>query len=1028
MIEVFIRRPAMTIIFIAVFMVMGLVSIGNMIIEPTPKIDFPIVTIETIYPGASPDEIETQILKRVEDSISEVSQIKSIKSDARENYGIVVVEFLIEADVNIKSIEIKDKVEAILNDFPQAAERPIIAKFDPLLQPISNLVLTSEKHDPTQLYEYADKKLKTTLSSINGVATVDVFGGRERQINVWLDNNLLIKNYLSIQNVIRAIQEKNLNIPGGSIDRKENKINVRFVGEFQSVKDIENLKVTSNEGRVYRLKELGRVEDGYKEIETGARFNGEDVVALAVKKLSDGDAVRIVTALKKRLPEIQKGLPEGMKLAIAVDTTEVTLDDTVATAQSIVIGIGLTVLIILVFLGDWRGAIISAIVIPTSIISTFFLMDMSGYSINMMTLLAFGTCLGTLIANALIIIENVYKHLQQGKTPIRASVDGTKEVLLSVFAASGTNLVVFTPLAFMGGIIGKFMLQFGMTVVYATLFSILASVTLTPMLCALLLKDMSTLKGPFIRLAGKVDQFLNAVTSWFKVPFDFMMKHPVITIFGSLALFMTITYPASRIGSEFIPRSDRNEFTVTVKMPDGTPVEKTTDSVKKLESFVKTYPEVKSYFSDIGYNGEETARITVQLVKFAQRDRSYTEIMNDLVPKTTGIPEADIFISGGNKSSDGLGDITIDIRGENIKDMAEVSERFTKILNETGNFSSVDSSYIRPKLEVRFEPKPEAIIQQKLTNAELGSVIRALVNGNDESIYKEGGEEYDINVTLDKGFKKTPEDFNQFLIMGKDGLIPLVSMGEVKQVEAASPVKRRDKSKIIQLNGYLAKGVAGAVMAQLSEEFDKESLPVGITYRYTGKAESQAESAQEIVKAFGLAVVLTYMLLVAVLNSFLFPISIASCIVTSFLGVFVLLFFMDGTMNIGSMMAIVMVVGLAVNNAILVIEYAQQLIATGVKYEDALWESSKSKVKAVLMTSIAIVAGTLPQVFDQDKIKSSMGLVVIGGVLASILFTYILTPAVHLVILKMKDFFLKKKETSENDVSPVIPVIQTQND
>ena len=1027
MIETFVRRPAMTIIFIAVFMVMGIVSIGNMVIEPTPKIDFPIVTIETVYPGASPEEINTQILKRVEDAIAEVSQIKSIKADARENYGIVIVEFLIEADVNVKSIEIKDKVEAILNDFPDAAERPIIAKFDPLLQPISTLVLTSDKHNFTELYEYADKKLKTTLSSINGVASVDISGGRERQINIWLDNNLLLKNYLSIQNVTRAIQEKNLNVPGGSIDRKDSKITVRFVGEFQSVKDIENLKITSSEGRIYRLKELGRVEDSYKEIERIARFNGQEVVALAVKKLSDGDAVGIVRSLKEKLPAIEKNLPQGMKLTMGIDTTEATLDDTVSTVRNIAIGVGLTVLVIFLFLGDWRGAVISAIVIPTSIISTFFLMDMNEFSINMMTLLAFGTCLGTLIANALVIIENVYIHLHQGKDPVAASVDGTKEVLLAVFAASGTNLVVFTPLAFMGGIVGKFMLQFGMTVVFATLFSILASVTLTPMLCALLLRDPSKLKGPLKLMSSKVDFLLDKMLGWFKGPFDFMMRRPLVTIALAMALFLTIVYPAKRIGSEFIPRSDRNEFSIEVEMPDGTPVEKSAEVVSILENHLKKYPEIVSYLSDIGFSGEEKSRITVKLKRFQERERSYEDIMNDLIPKVAVIPEANIFLSGGSKSNDGMGDITMDIRGDDIQAMAQAAEKYIKVMNESGYFSSVRSSYVRPKLEVRFEPKSEALIQQKLTNAEVGQVVRALVNGNDQAVYKEGGEEYDINVTLDKGFKANPEDFNQFLIMGKDGLIPIVSLGQVKQVEASSPVKRRDKAMIIQLNGYLSKSTAGTVMNELTQKFNALQIPEEVTYRWTGRAESQAESTAEISKAFLLAVILTYMLLVATLDSFLFPISIASCIITSFLGVFVFMFFMDGTMNIGSMMAIVMVVGLAVNNAILMIEYAQQLISKGIAYEEALWEAAKLKFKPILMTSIAIIAGTWPQIYDQDKIKSSMGLVVIGGMIASIFFTYAMSPAVHVLILRAKDYFKRKlkKSIDVNDVETEIPAVKT---
>lgn len=1009
MIELFIRRPAMTIIFVAFFMVLGIVSINKMIIEPTPKVEFPLVTVETIYPGASPDEIETQILKKIEDAVSEVSMIKSMKSDARENYGIVLIEFLIEADVNVKSIEVKDKVEAIINDFPSAADRPIIAKFDPLLLPITTLMLTSEKHNPTELFEYADKKLKNLLTSINGVASVDISGGRERQINVWLDNNLLIKNYLSIEDVIRAMKEKNLNVPGGSIDRKENKVNVRFVGEFSSVADIGQLAITSREGRVYKLKDLGRIEDGYKEIETNARFNGEDVVALSVKKQSDGDSVGIVKTLMSRLPSIEKELPEGMKLELGIDTTEVTLDDTVGTVRSIAIGVGLTVLVILIFLGDWRGALISAIVIPTSILSTFFPMAQQNFSINMMTLLAFGTCLGTLIANALLIIENVYKHLGMGKDPEKATVDGTKEVLLAVIAGSGTNLVVFTPIAMMSGIIGKFFVQFGLTVVYATLFSIIGSISLTPMLCAYLLKRMDQLDNPMIRFSKKVDAFLMKIMDFFKGFFNFQMKHPLIALVCTVAFFFSIMFPLKRIGGEFIPRSDRNEFTIEVVMPDGTPVEKTTEVVKMIEASVKKYPEVKSYFSDIGYSGEEKARVTANLHKFSERTKTYEDLMRDILPNMALIPEADIFISGGNKTNDGLGDITIDIRGVDMSEMSKVSDQFIQIMNETGYFSAVQSSYIKPKLEVQFQGNPAAIIQQKLNNVQVGTVIRALVNGDDDSVYKELGEEYDINVTLDKGFKKSPEDFNQFLIHGKDGLIPIVSVGKVEQVIASPPLKRRDKSKIIQLNGYLSKGTSGLVMGQLSEKFAKVEIPDGVTFLYTGKAESQAESGAEIGKAFLLAIILTYMLLVAVLNSFVFPISIASCIVTSFLGVFVFMFFLEGSINIGSMMAFVMVVGLAVNNAILMIEYAQQKIAEGVKWEDALWMAAREKFKPILMTSIAIIAGSWPQILDADKMKASMGSVVIGGMIGSVIFTYIMTPSVHIILLRIKGKFSKSK-------------------
>jgi len=1006
MLELFIKRPAMTIVFILVFMIMGVVSIANLIVEETPKIELPLVTIQTIYAGASPAEIETQITKKIEDAVAEISQIKSIKSDAKDSVGVTLIEFFIEADVNIKSIEVKDKVEAIINDLPDAADKPIIAKFDPLVKPIAQLTLDSTKLNKRDLYEYADKVLSSKLSAIEGVASVDIFGGRERQVNVYLDNNLLIKNYLSIQDIITSVQRKNINVPGGSINRADSKISVRFVGEFEDVKDIEELEIVSKEGRVYRLRELGSVEDTFKDIETMARVNGKEVVGIAVKKLSDGDAVQIVSKLKADMEKIKLTLPEGTKLELIIDTTEATLSDTINTVKNIILGIGLTVIVLIIFLGDWRGALISAIVIPTSIISTFFLMDLSHFSINFMTLLAFGTSIGTLIANALLIIENANNHLEKGKDSLTAAIDGTKEVLLSVIAGAGTNLVVFTPLAFMGGTVGQFMKQFGMTVVYATLFSILASVTLTPTLCALLLKDPRKNKSVFKKLSNLVDKILDSIINGYRFFFNKMTRYPFLSIVVGMILFFSVIYPAKRIGFEFIPKSDKSAFNVNIQLPDGSPIEKTIEVVKKIEKEIQSFKEVDNYLSDIGYDGDEKARISVDLIHFTQREKTDQDLMNELLPKIALIPEADITMAGQSNSGD-QGDITIDIRGESYEDMIAVSKKMKAIMFDTGYFSAVQNSYRVPKMELKFSSNPEALIKQDVYNTDIGSVIRALVNGNDEAIYKENGEEYKINITLAKQYKKSVESFDKFLIKGKDGLIPISNLGAVNYVEAASPIKRRDKERIIQLNGFLAKGVSGQVMGVLSEKFASAGFPNTVNYKYAGSAENSSEAGSELGKAFLLAVILTYLLLVAILDSFVLPISIASSILTSFLGVFIVMFFLDFSLNIASMMAMVMVVGLAVNNAILLIEYAEQKIAENTPVNEALWEASRLKLKPIIMTSLAIIMGTFPQLFDINKAKASMGGVVIGGMIGSMFFTYMMVPAVHILLYKIKGSIAK---------------------
>ncbi len=1008
MIELFVKKPAMTIILIAVFMVLGIVSINQLIIEATPKVEFPIITIQTVYPGASPEEVETQIIKKIEDVISEVSEIKKIKSTARDSFGLVVVEFFIEADVNIKSIEIKDKMETILNDLPSGADRPIIAKFDPLIQPIMTLVLSSKDNDFVKLHEYADKTLKSRLSAISGVATVDIIGGYKRQVNIELDNNLLIQNYLSIQDIIRALQVKNLNVPGGSIDRSESKTSIRFVGEFSSIEDIKNLWVSSREGRTLKLSDLGLVTDAYDDIDKIARFNGEEVVALAVKKLSDGDAVKIAKILKLKVPELSKSLPKGMELRIANDTTKTTLSDTKKTVQNIILGIFLTVFIILIFLGDWRGSFIASIVIPTSIISTFFLMGISDFSINVMTLLAFGTALGTLISNALLIIENVYKHLGMGKDSQRAAIDGTKEVLLAVFASAGTNLVVFTPLSFMGGIVGQFMVQFGLTVVFATLFSILASVTLTPMLCGLLLKNTDKRKGPFPIIASFNNKIIHWMIGQYRYFFDFMTKRPIISIILIVAFFLTIIFPASRLGSEFVSKSDRDDLKIYVSMPDGTPVKKTSKVVHLIYKTLKEYSEVESVLDDIGYNGEETARITVNLIPAHSRSRSYTDLIDSIVPKISNIPDALIMVTGGDRQTTNEGDLSINIKGNDFEVMRKVTYKIRSLMIKTGYFSSIENSYKIPKMELQFFPDAKKIIEQGLTNAQVGTVIRSLVNGNDDSVYKENSEEYDINIVLASEFQKNISDFDNFLIHGKDGLIPISSLGTMKLVKATSPLKRRDKVRVINLKGYLSKSTSGPVRRELDKLITEMGLPAGISYAYTGNAENESESQKELGKAFILAILLTYMLLVAILNSFVLPISIGVAIVTSFLGSFLLMFFTGESINIGSMMAMVMLVGLTVNNAILMIEFVQQKISEGIDIRIALWQGASTKLKPILMTSIAIIVGILPQLFDIDKIKSSMGAVIVGGMIGSVFFTYFFVPAVFILINDIKMLFKRK--------------------
>tara|TARA_Y100001936_G_scaffold248465_1_gene296405 strand:+ start:1427 stop:4552 length:3126 start_codon:yes stop_codon:yes gene_type:complete len=1008
MIETFVKRPAMTIVFILVFVVLGLFSYKNLIIEATPRIEYPIVSINMPYPGATPIEVETQLLKKVEDAVAEISDIKKINGNAYESFGLLMIEFEIKADVNNKAIEVKDKVEAILNELPEAAERPIISKFDPLVTPIFYLTLSSDSLDARELYQMADNKVKPLLSTVPGVASVEISGGLERQININLNRNLMQRYFVTLPDISSAIKKRNLNVPGGSITQGKNEVTVRFQGEFQTVKDIRDMPIVTQEGISIKLSDVATVVDGAEEVETESRWNGKKSVTLAINKLSDGDAISIAARARTEIENIATTLPEGTKLEVASDSTERIITNTNNTLNNIAIGVILTVVILFMFLGNFRVTFIAAIVIPTSIISSFLLMDFANFSINMMTLLAVGTALGTLIANAIVIIESVVSKLEQGLDSQEAAIQGTKDVALAVLASAGTNLVVFTPIAFMGGMVGQFMNQFGLTVVFATIFSVIGSFTLTPMMCgALLNRKMVEHKehqndGPIRKLLQKlivrpVDATLNFLLKEYQRIFNLLFRIPKTSL---IVIFLIVASPAfimPYIGGEFFSTSDEDIIRVSVEMPQGSALSETVKAVEQIENYVDEVPEVSSFLSIVGEDGYENARVIVNLEDLEKRTRSDVDIINILTPQFAKIPDAKITMArGAGGGASGEADVTIDVRGIEYDKMVALSRKMESIMKDSGFFRSITSTHKDPKDEIVFVPDTNALQRFGVSNSQVGPLIRTAVTGDDVAVFRELGEEYDINVTVADEFKRNIDDISSLYIDTKGGLLPISRLGELKVQKALPPLKRRDKRRIIQLSGYLSKSSANEVQALLAEKFNKEiTFEEGYDFAYTGRAESMEETGQEIATAFLMAVILTYMLLVAILNSFIHPFTIVSAVFTSFVGVFYFLFFMEFTINIGSMMSFVMLVGLAVNNAILLLDQTMVHRQNGKSIQDALWLAVEEKFRPIAMTSLAVIAGTLPQLFDNDGVKASMGAVVVGGMVASMFFTFVLIPLVY---------------------------------
>ncbi|MBT3394251.1 MAG: efflux RND transporter permease subunit [Waddliaceae bacterium] len=1011
MIKFFVKNPITTIMFVSIFIVLGIVAAYNLRIERTPKIDFPIVTVSVIYPGATPLEMETSVINKIEDAIAELSEIKNIQSQSHDNFGYVFVEFLLSSDINIKFIEVKDKVEALLNDLPTEMMKPVIEKFDPLVESVMDLVVMSDTRDERALYEFVDKKLVDQFSSIKGVANIGLYGGEERQIHVDLDPFLMQKNYVDIRDVIASVKAKNKNIPGGLLEKGDYSLNLRFIGEFEDITEISEMLIVSRDGGAVALKDIATVYDGAKKVATRARHNGENSVGMSLKKVSDGNAIEIAKEVHKKLAKLEGIIPEDITITVSSDTTTFIVEETTDTEWAIILGIILTIVILYFFTGSAITTFIASIVIPISIVSAIFLVDVSGFTINFLTLLAIATALGTLIANAIVIIENCLKHVQKGEDPVDAVIAATKEVSVAIFASTGTNLVVFAPIAFMGGIVGQFMRSFGLTVIYVTIFSLIVSFTLTPMLCGLLLRKKTTTKkkrwNPLYLFVNITDRCVQWLQKEYHIIFKVMFRYHKTVVVAVVCILLSIKIVVPYIGSDFQPSSDEDMIVVSIEMPQGSTLERTLDVVKNVEDKVSKIAEVTSYLSYVGKSGVENGEVVVNLEPSEERERSDMDVIDELVPFVAMIPDANIAIKRGMSSMHGS-DVSIDIYGDDIDELLAKSAMMKEYMEDSGFFRSVTSSYKTPKNEIRFIPDQKLLLESGLRGIEIGSVIRASIYGDDTNSYKEAGEDYTINVKLDDRYLEDFDDIEQITIISRKGLSPITELGDLVRRKAMPMIQHREGQRIIQLNGDLAKSTAGYVMTVLDEEFSAMTFDEGYGYRYVGNAEMQDESSREITKAFILAVIMTYMLLSAIMNSLIYPIPIALSVATSFSGVFYALFFMGETINIASMLGMVMLVGLVVNNSILLLDYTLIKIKEGTPVIDALWYGVEQRFKPIIMTSIAIILGVVPQLWSVMLTKSSMATVMIGGMIASVIFTFLFTPIAFWYAYRVKTFFMKK--------------------
>ena len=1010
MLKFFVRRPITTIMFVLFWVVLGFVSFPKMNIERTPSVDFPMVTATFVYPGAAPSEIESQVIKRAEDAISEVSELKKLTSQAFENGGFVMAEFNLGVDVNDKATEVKTKLDSLLSEFPADMEQPIVEKLNPLEESVVDIAVSGS--NLRDLQEYVDDTLSNQITGIQGVASVSVFGGETRAIKIEMNPELLAARGATVMDVVSALGAHNMNIPGGKIEFGANSSNVRFMGEFSSVDEIANLQLTTVEGQQFKLSDVATISDAARDIENGARYNGQDVIIASVVKASDGNAINVSRALHEMMPQLRASLnaefPDAT-MEIIADSSVAVADETYSTIEGIILGVIFTVLVLLAFTRNWRSTIIAGVVIPASLIAGFFFMDASNFTINAMTLLAYSSALGTLVSNAIILIESALQEMRNGKSPEDAAIDGTKKVAVSVLAGVGTNVVVFLPLAFMSGIAGQFMNQFGMTVVYLTLLSLLFSFTLTPMMIAKILRLSQNRKNKksvaqnakTVRATVITDKKSEPVKKESRMHrwYDYQHAHPWRVVIMAVAVLLGSAMLMQFVGNEFAPSTDANEINITARAPMGATYEKSSEIAQQIETRLKSFDDVTAVSVKIGDRGLQNIAIKLTLTDLDQRTKSDKEIAREIVPALSDIPDVEIQVRAGMAISSGAtsADIVLNVMGADDEKRTAYANQILGMITQIPEVQSAVLAQQAPANETRFVPDQDKMNFWGINNSYAGATLRTALFGNDDYKYKENGEEYPIILEFAEPFKNMGM-FENVFVNSQKGMVPLAELGSVQVVPATPDISRIDKNRITEIDVNIGKSTMGPVQKKIEAGLAKIDFEPGYGVEFGGMSEIQGETTTEIGSAFLLAVILTYMLLAAILNSLAHPFTIATSIITSFAGVFALMFLSGASMNVGAMLAFVMLVGLVVNNNILVLEPTIGRIANGEKPYDALWTELRDKQNMILMTSIAVMTGMVPQLWAADGMKVAMAAVMIGGMFASMVFTFVLTPALFFLV------------------------------